>query len=165
MNDEGFGWASMVTLIIIIGIAASLLLPTMRLTRGQPYEKRCVNHLKQMGVGMAMYFSDGTEKYMPYDSGTIKANAPNSWYTLFELDKSNLKCPAKRSGRTKNYSIHPDASNGVALSSIEFSDSAIAGDTTRHIKGRKSNILYGDGHVSPFHLAIMSIDNNNTLIP
>ena len=163
MSDDSFSLTNLFALIIIIGVLASFILPaTSGYHRRSPaYQKKCTNNLKQIGLAMQMYFSDGTETRMPMAYGTIRKDGKNAWNDLFEIDEYMLECPAKRLGRKKTYAIHPDASGGVLFSTIEFSDSAIAGDTTVHKTGHKANILYGDGHVSPFRLPIGQIDNHN----
>jgi prepilin-type processing-associated H-X9-DG protein len=160
MNDDNFSFTSLLIIVFVVGAIASLIIPSMGHSRPYYQTKRCVNNMKQIGLGMHMYFSDGTEKNMPMAYGTIRKSNTNSWNDLFELDESTLECPAKRIGRKKTYAIHSDAADGVLFSTIEHADSAVAGDTTVHKNGRKANILYGDGHVAPFRLPIGQIDNN-----
>ena len=147
MNEDNFNLINLVVLIVALVSFASVILPVSSgvYRRNPPYEKMCTNNLKQIGVAIQMYFMDGNETHMPMAYGTIRKDGKNAWNDLFEIDDANLKCPAKRFGRKKTYAMHPDASGGVALSSIEHSDSAIAGDTSLHKKGQKANILYGDG--------------------
>ena len=162
MSDDSFSLTSVVVLTLVIAVLASFILPVSLgyYQRHPPYQKKCNNNLKQMGVAMQMYFWDENETRMPMAYGTIRKDGKNAWNDLFEIDERHLKCPAKRMGRKKTYGIHPDASGGVLFSSIETSDSAIAGDTSVHRKGYKANILYGDGHVasSPYH--ILQINNH-----
>ena len=75
-----------------------------------------------------MYFSDGTEEYMPSTYGSIQDGGESSWEKLFEIDSNTVSCP----NNGKVYNIHQNAANGVALEVIEYSDSIVAGDGFHH---------------------------------
>ena len=117
-------------------------------SRDRAQQKKCSNNLKQIGLGMQMYFVDGTETRMPNDSGEISVTRKRGWHELFDLEAANLACPAKHHGPKFSYTIHRDAANGVEFSKIEGPATAVAGDSSLHEIGGKANILFGDGHVS-----------------
>jgi prepilin-type processing-associated H-X9-DG protein/prepilin-type N-terminal cleavage/methylation domain-containing protein len=94
-------WAfTLVELLIVIAIIAilvALLLPTLLRGKAQAQSTACKNHLRQIGVAVAMYVSD-SRRYPPAwhgDNGPFQTwadrlypNAPRSW------TNSSWQCPA-----------------------------------------------------------------------
>ena len=63
---SGFTIIELAVSISIIGILASMLLPTLGVTREKARRTTCLNNLRQMGLGMAMY-ADSYNGRLPQD--------------------------------------------------------------------------------------------------
>ena len=168
---RAFTLIELLVVIAIIAVLIALLLPAVQQAREAARRSSCKNNLKQIGLGMQMYFSDGSETYVPEPWSSI-GDPTDLWKPLFDLNDGNLDCPAKRENTgsaanipSKYMSTHyidtaAKTSQGRLLFNvIEGPGTAVAGDGTTgssgeaqgdvHITGGKMNILFGDGHVSP----------------
>ncbi|OGV50715.1 MAG: hypothetical protein A2017_13130 [Lentisphaerae bacterium GWF2_44_16] len=64
-----FTLIELLTVVSIILILASLLLPALGRTRAYAYRNNCANNLKQLATGLIMYDSDNTQLPSRYDYG------------------------------------------------------------------------------------------------
>jgi prepilin-type N-terminal cleavage/methylation domain-containing protein/prepilin-type processing-associated H-X9-DG protein len=65
-DRAGFTIIELTVCIAIIGILMSMLLPALGLAREKARRTVCLNNLRQMGLGIAMY-ADGHNGHMPQD--------------------------------------------------------------------------------------------------
>lgn len=62
-SAAGFTLIELLVVAAIIGVLASLLLPTLDRTREKAKVTKCVSNLHQIGIGMALYTEDNTGKF------------------------------------------------------------------------------------------------------
>ena len=81
-----FNSADLITILVILIICGGAFVLINQDQRRPAYSMKCTNNLKQVGLGMQMYFMDGSETHMPLDKGTLKVGNPQGWHALFELE-------------------------------------------------------------------------------
>jgi prepilin-type N-terminal cleavage/methylation domain-containing protein len=64
VHAGGFTLVELLAAIAIIGVLAALLLPALSRAKAQAQSTACKNHLRQIGLALAMYVSD-THYYPP----------------------------------------------------------------------------------------------------
>ncbi|WDE99421.1 type II secretion system protein [Lentisphaera profundi] len=80
MNKKQFTLIEILVVVAIIGILASLLLPSLSKARARAKQVTCLNQLKQLGIAMQMYISDDSASYFPYTR--ISGGSKISWDDL-----------------------------------------------------------------------------------
>lgn len=105
-----FTLIELLVVIAIIAILAAILFPVFAQAREQARKTTCLSNLKQIGLGMTMYYSDNDEQVVPWNLRDSKGNDLKdsngvglSWDRLIQPYLKNtgtLACPSD-TGSTK----------------------------------------------------------------
>ena len=104
---------------------------------------KCKNTLKQIGLCIQSYYSDGTSIDMPVLK-RYEVDLANDGGLGF--DANMLSCPAMHHGPCLDYVWNPKLSGGK-WADWNNPKAVLIWDASQHFRNDKVNVLFGDGHV------------------
>lgn len=150
MKSIKFTLIELLIVIAIIGILASLLLPSLSKARATAVFAVCKSNSKQVSLGVIMYSSDNSDWVVPTHQGNSDTNRVWSEHTIFPHYLSSqevFKCPADSIG-DKSYGPNggSTAYNGLVNygeSLMKFSQ--IENDTYLLLEKRSGSMVLDKG--------------------
>ena len=68
---RGFTWIEMVVILVILAVLLGLLVPAILMIRENSRREKCMDNLKQIGLGLQNYHD--ARKYFPGSAQIVKA--------------------------------------------------------------------------------------------
>ena len=79
-NQRGFTLIELLVVIAIIAILASMLLPALSSSRDKALQAECMSSLKQVGMGLHIYFDESEDRIPPYADHDCAGR--RHWYNM-----------------------------------------------------------------------------------
>lgn len=95
-----FTLVEMLVVLAIIGILASLLMPSLASAKRRANSVKCLNHVRQLNIALSLYANDNDGEYPP------RRPRSNSWIRVLQPyyhDANILKCPQDRFSEKRSY--------------------------------------------------------------
>jgi prepilin-type processing-associated H-X9-DG protein len=145
LNERSSPWMAIFLGIGIFAILAAMLLPGLRPHRPHVNHQisKCKNNIKQLGLYIQSYYSDGVSTAMPILK-SFEVSTTNDGG--FGFDAYMLTCPAEHLGLLYHYVWNPKLSGGK-WADWNQPNSPLIWDASPHQVNDKVNVLFGDGHV------------------
>ena len=133
-----------IVVVVLAGVLMYMLLPASGPSNlGRSNVEKCQKQLKQLGLCIQSYYSDGTSTALPKLNHYRVTSANEGG---FGFDGYMLTCPAEHLGHLYHYVWNPKLSGGK-WSEWNNPNSALIWDAAPHKLDCKFNVLFGDGHV------------------
>ncbi|MEN9359560.1 MAG: hypothetical protein RL095_1095 [Verrucomicrobiota bacterium] len=166
MKAKKFTLIELLVVVAIIGILAAMLLPALGAVREKANVTKCKNSLKQVGLVVQSYYSDGTST--AFGSAFTTATPLVATTAGFNFDANMLACAAARTtaedvdytsdkiGSMSAYTtqaVPATFANTDTWAVVNNPNSGLFGDNgdtvakRQHKVNLKFNVTAGDGHV------------------
>jgi len=171
LRKTAFTLIELLVVIAIIGILAGLLMPALARAKGKANDVKCINNLRQIGIGLTIYTDEYRGKLPFAERQPTKPVDPTNVYPrIVDVLSKNLggsravfKCPkdpgeifrAEGSSYEWNYQVNgrPLETPGEISGVVRTAEKAqIMYDYENWHPGGPTgtkNVLHGDGHVEP----------------
>ena len=119
-SNRGFTLIELLVVIAIIAILAAILFPVFAQARESARKTSCLNNIKQLTTGWAMYLQDYDEQVIPFSSNGGSGGMAFPWNRLIQPYVKNtqiLRCPSSQALQGYAYNF-PLGGNGRTLASV-----------------------------------------------
>jgi len=144
---RGFTLIELLVVIAIIAILAAILFPVFARAREKARISSCINNVRQLGVGMAMYRSDNDGR-MPWDWYQAEdTNICYRWiqviYTYAGNNDQIFQCPTNPTRTDVDWA--PPYTTLRPFSSYYYCHYYLAGESEGEVRDTASTIMLMDG--------------------
>ncbi|MEN9360394.1 MAG: hypothetical protein RL095_1929 [Verrucomicrobiota bacterium] len=136
---------------IILAVLAAMLMPSVGGVREKANVTKCKGSLKQAGLVIQSYYSDGTSTALP-NLNSLEVSAANDGG--FGFDANMLNCCAARHDHSTHFVWNPKLSGGK-WEDWNNPNSALIWDASPHRVNGRLNAVFGDGHVEEISVESM----------
>ena len=143
-GSKGLGIETYVAIVIAVLLLLFFLFPSIdEPSRESATVPKCKNILKQIGLCIQSYYSDGTSINLPVLK-RYEVSPANDGGLGF--DANMMSCPAARLDNSSHYVWNPKLSGGK-WPEWSTPKAVWIWDAAQHRRDNKLNVLFGDGHV------------------